>query len=636
MGTRTFNITLLVQGWVKGVANGGFANNGLVIKLTDESVINKRHTFASSEQNTLANRPRLEVTYVVPQPCAVIPNRAPLANPDRVTTPSSTQLSIPVLANDTDPTPAIRLVWSVYWPRSPGGTAAISGSNILFTPTNTFNGTASFLYIVQDNAGARDTSQVFVTVTNVAPVANNDLVTVLSKTSSTSINVQANDTNPDGPSPLTTSIVSGPLNGTATISGLNVLYTPFANFTGRDTITYRITEPIDPASCTGTPLTSTARVFITVSNRAPVAANDNVTVNPCVSTNIYVLDNDSDPESGVLAISMVTSPTRGTIQILGDYFVYTPNAGQSGGSDTFTYRICDNGFNSLCSTATVTITLRPAATNTNAPIAVNDAEELAQGSPVYISVLDNDTEPDGQLLRVTSVSSSAFGTSTILTNGAVEFKPLPNFIGTLNLTYTVCDSTVSANSGCPALPRLCSTATITITITGNFNPPTAVRDVATTPKNASVSGSVATNDFDPDNNINPNSYTRLTNPLRGTITISASGGYTYTPNLNVVGVDRRAVPVYDFSLPTPLCSTAWLVITITDFNSPPVATNDTYVTGRERIPDCPNHGDSIQRDPVQRSDPDGNPILAVLVTSTANGTLSQCQRLLYLYTQSVL
>src|SRR6185369_13906261 len=59
-----------------------------------------------------------------------------------------------------------------------GGSVALVGGNIVFTPTANFNGTGSFSYTVSDGQGGTTTATVSVTVApvNDVPVAGNDTV----------------------------------------------------------------------------------------------------------------------------------------------------------------------------------------------------------------------------------------------------------------------------------------------------------------------------------------------------------------------------------------------------------------------------------------------------------------------------
>jgi hypothetical protein len=78
-------------------------------------------------------------------------------------------------------------------------------------------------------------------IVNRAPVANHDMASTKPATPVT-INVLANDFDPDG-DPLTVTIVADPPNGTATRNPDNtVTYRPRCGFTGTDSFGYQISD----------------------------------------------------------------------------------------------------------------------------------------------------------------------------------------------------------------------------------------------------------------------------------------------------------------------------------------------------------------------------------------------------------
>src|SRR5438093_1270356 len=108
-----------------------------------------------------------------------------------------------------------------------------------------------------------------------------------------------------------------PTNGTALISGTNVVFTLALNFNGTATIGYSISD--------GNGGTASALITVTVSgaNDPPVAVNDFTNTVEDVSVTIQALVNDSDPDGDTLTITSV-SPTNGTAVIAGTNVVFTP------------------------------------------------------------------------------------------------------------------------------------------------------------------------------------------------------------------------------------------------------------------------------------------------------------------------
>src|SRR6266498_4289885 len=190
----------------------------------------------------------------------------PVAVNDFTNTVEDVSVTIQPLANDSDVDGDPLTITSV----SPtNGTAVIlpGSTNVLFTPATNFNGTATIGYSISDGQGG--TASALITVTMSAaqdpPVAVNDFTNTLEDVSVT-IQPLVNDSDVDGDT-LTITTVS-PTNGTASIVGTNVVFTPAANFTGTATIGYSISD--------GNGGTASALITVTVSavNDPPVAAND--------------------------------------------------------------------------------------------------------------------------------------------------------------------------------------------------------------------------------------------------------------------------------------------------------------------------------------------------------------------------
>jgi autotransporter-associated beta strand protein len=140
---------------------------------------------------------------------------------------NSTNNVLPVLANDVGD--GLSLI-GVSAPAN--GTAVVSGTNILYAPNFGFTGTDTFTYTNQDNLNV--VSEFAVTVTVTAPVNAGDNYQVLRNTSNNPLDVLRND----GVGMMLVSILAAPTNGTAIISGTNILYTPATNSIGADRFTY--------------------------------------------------------------------------------------------------------------------------------------------------------------------------------------------------------------------------------------------------------------------------------------------------------------------------------------------------------------------------------------------------------------
>jgi hypothetical protein len=78
-------------------------------------------------------------------------------------------------------------------------------------------------------------------------------------------------------------------------------------------------------------------------------------------------------------------------------------------------------------------------TATSPPVAADDSASTPSGVSVVIEVLANDTDADGDELRLASVGSSAHGTATAQADGSVTYSPAAGFDGSDSFVYTVSD-----------------------------------------------------------------------------------------------------------------------------------------------------------------------------------------------------
>ena len=457
-----------------------------------------------------------------------------------------------------------------------------------YTPDANFNGTDSVCIYVCDPSGACDTTIVSITVTpiNDAPVANDDVATVL-EDGSIGITVIGNDTDIDGTiDPTSVAIVDLPNNGTVTIDPITgvITYEPDTNINGTDTFTYVVCDnglPL-PALC------DTAMVIINITpvNDAPVAIDDNATVFEDNDIMIQVVaTNDTDVESvlnsnidlnlNVPGVQDNFTTPNGIYENDGNGNVtFTPNANWHG-TDSTPYVVCDNGtpLPVLCDTAMITIVVQPV---NDAPTAIDDVATTNEEVMVPINVVGNDNDdidPNGNIdpTTVSIVTDPLNGTFNVLPTGVVEYTPALNFNGVDSFQYAVCDD------GDP-LPALCETAWVVITVNPVQDGPVIADDIATTNEENPVVIAVIANDNDTIDGsaINPATVDTVTVPLNGTITVNpVTGEITYMPNPNFHGVDSFEYVVCDSGIPMPaLCDTATVVVTINPINDQPEALND--------------------------------------------------------------
>ncbi|MTD16653.1 tandem-95 repeat protein [Nakamurella sp. YIM 132087] len=498
---------------------------------------------------------------------------------DTDTTPQNTDVTTPVLDNDTVTTGGAPLdPGSVTVVTAPahGTTAVNPNGSITYTPDANYSGTDTYVYRVCDGStptpNCDPSTTVTITIGANTVTAVNDARTTQPVTPVT-VDVLTNDTVAGGGASLnpgSVAVTRAAGHGTTTVNATNgdITYTPANNFSGVDTFDYRVCDRTTP-----TPLCATATVTITVPNTVTARA-DTATIRQNTPTPIPVLDNDSVTPGGAplnpASISIPTPPAHGTVSAntTTGVITYTPDPGYSG-PDSFSYTVCDS------STPTPTCSTAAIVTATVADNVVTATDDTADASPitaVVVPVLGNDTvSTDGAPLNpasVTVTTAAGHGTTTVnLTNGAITYTPASGFSGVDTFVYQVCDTSTTP---------ICDTATVTVTVPTTVN---AVDDSATTAQNTAVSTPVLGNDTVTTGAapLAPASVTVTNPPANGTTAVNTTtGAITYTPTTGFSGTDSYTYRVCDTSTPTPVCDTA--VVTVTVGSNTVTATPDNAAT----------------------------------------------------------
>ena len=165
-----------------------------------------------------------------------------------------------------------------------------------------------------------------------------------------------------------------------------------------------------------------------------------------------------------------------------------------------------------------------------APVAVSDSASVDEDSSVTIDVLANDTDPNGDPLRVTAASADN-GSVTINANGTITYVPNPDFNGDDTISYTVSDPQGNTAVG-----------TVAIVVDAVEDAPVAQNDMAEVDANDSVVIDVLANDSDADGDTLSVTEASAEN---GRGTVNADGTLTYTPTPGFSGDDTITYTVSD-------------------------------------------------------------------------------------------
>jgi len=436
---------------------------------------------------------------------------------------------------------------------------------------------------------------------NLAPGAVGDSLATGEDTAAT-IEVLANDTDPDGDTLTVASLDTTGTRGAVAISsgGTAVTFDPRGRFeelqSGQsldDSFAYTVSD--------GHGHTSTATVAVDVSgvDDPPGAVADTARLRENdPSAHLDVLANDTDVDGGPKTVHSTTDGAHGTVTITagGGGVDYRP-ATDYCGPDSFTYTL--NGG----STATVSLEIECVD---EAPVAVNDTATVTEdAAATAIDVLANDTDPDGGPKQVEAVTQPANGTVAITGGGSgLTYQPDANYCN--EPPGTSLDSfEYGLNGG--------DKASVSVKVSCVDDAPVAVDDTATVTEDAAATAiDVLANDTDPDGGTK--SIESVTQPANGTVVITGGGiGLTYQPDANYCNEPPGTTPErFEYGLNGG--DKASVSVKVSCVDDAPVAVDDTATVTEDAAATAI---DVLAND----TDTDGGPKTIESVTQPANGTV---------------
>jgi len=257
-----------------------------------------------------------------------------------------------------------------------------------------------------------------------APVARDDEATT-DEGRVVDIAVLGNDSDPDGGALAVVNATSG-ANGSVLVNGDDTIrYQPNEGFTGLDGFSYTI---IDDQGATAT---ATVKVRVNDVPDAPVAENQTVETDEDTALAISLVGSDPDRDS--LTFRIARPPAKGSIRGTPPDIWYVPNADYNG-SDSFVFAVNDGRNGS--DMGTVSIRIHPVG---DAPVAVADEATTDEGRVVDIPVLDNDRDPDGDVLVIVNVTKGANGWVVVNGDETLRYQPNEGFAGLDGFSYTIAD-----------------------------------------------------------------------------------------------------------------------------------------------------------------------------------------------------
>jgi VCBS repeat-containing protein len=307
----------------------------------------------------------------------------------------------------------------------------------------------------------------------------------------------------------------------------------------------------------------------------------------------------TDPDGDLISYSVTSPLPSGAAFDSGTRtFTWTPDSAQAGFySVEF---IASDG--SLSDSESIIVEV----TNTNQAPMISPAigpKTVAEGSLLSFTV--SATDPDGDTL---AYSATGTPSGAALDSGSGLFSWTPGYDqgGDYSVTFTVMDS---------GTPVMSASEAVTITVTNTNHPPMSGWNTYGTAEDSPLTvgaPGVLWNATDPDGD--PLTAVLVSGPSHGSLTLNADGSFTYNPNTNYFGMDSFTHKSNDGNLDSNVVT---VEITVSGNPDAPVAVNDS----RSTIQDTPL---TVAAPGVLGNDanPDGNPLMTMLVSGTSHGSLT--------------
>lgn len=273
-----------------------------------------------------------------------------------LSTPEETPLPLPLIpTHPPDGTPAYTVTTEPQH-----GTLEGTFPTAVYRPEADYNGDDSIVVEVEDGAGTVDvTLTINVTPANDAPTPNTDVVEGTEDTTQTiqGSTLVENDQDVDGDALAITGVRSV-RNGSATVEGGNIVFTPAANFVGSATLVYSVSD--GQTSAPGALI-----IYVGGVDDAPIAVDDYLYTDEDVALTFdptWLTGNDIEVEDQTLTLIEVSNAQNGTVTLANGAITFTPDAAFIGDA-TFNYTVSDGALTAtgLC---TVTVAAPPPPSST--------------------------------------------------------------------------------------------------------------------------------------------------------------------------------------------------------------------------------------------------------------------------------
>ncbi len=515
---------------------------------------------------------------------------------------------------------------------------------ITYTPDSDYVGTDFLSIFAEDFDNFQDGvyDELFVSINivagNVAPEAVADVAFTTVNTPIT-MDVLANDSDADG-APITLTQVGGAVDGTATISGTQVTFTPATDFTGTATFTYTVSDGANDAAGNATvhvgddtgetTASETASLSISTPNTSDVVVE--VEPSDVTTDTVFVLNSAETPTDntftfGDIAFSIEAYQNGALV----DPFTFANPA-------TFTLNYDDADIAGLdedlltlyyydTATATwredgITVVSRDTVANavtfaidhltdfaalSTSGTTADDSYSTDENTTLTVDaangVFANDTVSAGSPVA-TVIDDVSSGALTLNADGSFEYAPALDFDGTITFTYRI----EQAGGTSPS-----NVSTVTLDVQNVNRAPIAQADTYSTTAGTTLTvpaPGVLDNDSDPDGEA-LTAVIQSTNAGDGTIALADDGGFVYTPGATYTPVVSFTYEAFD--------GISGTVATVTiAVNGAPIVADDAYAVNEDNTLTVDAANGVLAND----DDAEGDAFTATLVDDVQVGALA--------------
>ena len=359
----------------------------------------------------------------------------------------------------------------------------------VYQPNGNVFGDDNFSYQISDGNQRSETAlvSVWITPVNDSPVLGSQNIEV-EQNNQAHVTLMAEDNDND---PLIYEIITDPINGTASIAGAGLTYTPNNSFLGVETITVQAKDNQSSSKI------ATIQIWVGI-NQVDVIASEDEAIAISLSNQVYI----------------VKYPQKGELTQEGDHFIFSPYL-NTNGYDRFDYREAPDA-----KSLSVTIFIKPV--NDLPTIVAENALITTEDQPKVLHIDISDPETDYEQL-ITSVKNAPMHGSIQWEGKFIEYRPFPDYNGSDSFTIHVSDG----------FENSFAVKTIDVTIQPENDAPRPIGKKLSVDEDKSTEFSLSATDIENDSI----TYAIYQNPIHGSLT-GIPPNLKYTPHLDYFGIDH--------------------------------------------------------------------------------------------------